>query len=190
MSNFEIRRDFQEFGKDIYSVAMLSVLSFAFPFLLIIALIFMFKALRSVRNASIKLNDQYLAEFRSRYTSTFILRCFSLTFIAVSVFAFIITLIFPVFFNPWYILMIAILGLVILLGGSVLKMSAWENLKVFFIENKELFPEMIWSDAVEGCEKLKKGAKMYVLAFLIIPIVIGILYQISGIFKLAKLNKL
>ena len=53
-----------------------------------------------------------------------------------------------------------------------------------------MFPANISEEAMEGCEKLKTGTLLSSLGFLIIPAIIGFIYQIKGYFALATLNKL
>ncbi|MCK4383553.1 MAG: hypothetical protein KAW66_09695, partial [Candidatus Lokiarchaeota archaeon] len=70
------------------------------------------------------------------------------------------------------------------------EMKAWKNLKIFFENNSKMFPPDISKEAIEGCDKLKTGTILSALGFLIVPGIIGFIFQIKGYFKLATLNKL
>ena len=54
------------------------------------------------------------------------------------------------------------------------------------VENREQFPKM-GNEAIDGVEKLKSGALLWVLGFLIVPIVIGWIFQLIGYFTLGKI---
>lgn len=86
------------------------------------------------------------------------------------------------------ILMIA--GLVFIYSGVAAEMKAWKNLKLFFENNNKMFPASIANEAIKGCDKLKTGTLLSSLGFLIVPAIIGFIYQVKGYFMLATLNKL
>jgi hypothetical protein len=81
-----------------------------------------------------------------------------------------------------------VIGFILLISASVIEMKAWENLKIFFQQNKELVPDALRHEIIEGCDDLRTGALLYALGFLVITIVIGFIFQAIGYFKLAKLN--
>ena len=190
MFNSDIKRAFQDFGKNIHSVALMLALVIPFPFLFIIALIFILKALKIIKNVNENLKDQYLFEFRSKFISAFTFWFFGFLAFAVFISFFILALMYPLLFNPWYILLVAVLIIIILFGGSVSMMRAWENLRAYFDENRDNFPDFIWIEAIKGCENLRIGSKLYLFSIFIVPLVIGYIFQIKGYFKLAKLDKL
>ena len=68
--------------------------------------------------------------------------------------------------------------------------KAWEELRLFFEENANLFPREVSNDSIDGCNKLRKGSLIYHLWFLVIPILIGYGFQVKGFFKLSKLKDL
>ncbi|GAH12829.1 unnamed protein product, partial [marine sediment metagenome] len=78
------------------------------------------------------------------------------------------------------------IGFALMFAGSAVEMGAWENLKMFIVENREKFPKM-GNEAIDGVEKLKSGALLWVLGFLIVPIVIGWIFQLIGYFTLGKI---
>lgn len=190
MSNSDIKRAFQEFGRNFHSVAIMLALAIPFPFLFITALIFIFKALKVIKNLNENLKDQYLFEFRSKFISAFTFWFFGILAFAVFISFFILALTYPLLFNPWYILIVAVLSIIILFGGAVPMMRAWENLRAYFDKNRENFPDFIWIEAIKGCENLRVGSKLYLFSIFIVPLVIGYIFQVSGYFKLARLSKL
>ena len=56
----DVRKDFYEFGKNMQIVAICTVLSLVTGVTGIIALIFIFIALGNIKNANLKLNNEYL----------------------------------------------------------------------------------------------------------------------------------
>jgi len=93
--------------------------------------------------------------------------------------------------DDWTFLFIPIvIGLIIVIGSAVLEMKAWEILRSFFMENTNLFPPILHRDLVDGCNNLRISAMMYAVGFLIITMLVGIIFQIIGYFKLAKLKDL
>ena len=195
MSNMDVRNDFYEFGKNMQIVAICTVLSIATGVTSLIALIFIFIALGNIKNANLKLNNEYLEEFRSKYIRGFILRTCGTILLIVGV----INIVFFVFLPSdiasfWMTLSISLIlfstSLTFLITSVVAEMKAWKNLKRFFEENKSMFPDNLYNELIDGCDKLKTAALLNALGFLIITIIIGFIYQIMGYFKLAKLNNL
>lgn len=190
MSDINLTRNFQKFGKNIHILAIFMILSFPFPFLIIGVLVLMSKLLKNIKNTNIILNNKNLLEFYTKYKYSAILRVIGLLFTAGSIAAFIFALKKPFFFNPWYILIILICSIIILFAGSVSEAKAWEELRLFFEENANLFPREVSNDSIDGCNKLRKGSLIYHLWFLVIPILIGYGFQVKGFFKLSKLKDL
>ena len=89
-----------------------------------------------------------------------------------------------VMFIPKIILLI--IGFVLMIVGSAVEMGAWDNLKMYIVQNREMFPKM-GVDAIDGVEKLRSGALLWVLGFLIVPIAIGWIFQLIGYFTLGKI---
>ncbi|MFX1587958.1 MAG: hypothetical protein ACFFC1_07370 [Promethearchaeota archaeon] len=190
MSDINLTRNFQKFGKNVHTIAILMILSFPFPFLIIGILVLMGKLLKNLKNINIILNNKNLLEFYTKYKYSAVLRVIGLLFTAGSITAFTFTLRNPLFFNPWYILIILICSIMILFAGSVSEAKAWEDLKYFIEENAKLFPSEVLNDSIDGCSKLRKGSLIYYLWFLVIPILIGFGFQVKGFFKLSKLKDL
>ena len=79
-------------------------------------------------------------------------------------------------------------GFVLMIVGSGIDMGAWDNLKSFIVQNRDMFPKN-GKDAIEGAEKLKTAATFWVLGFLIIPIIIGWIFHLIGYFTFAKITE-
>ncbi len=195
MSNMDVRKDFYEFGKNIQIVAICTVLSIVTGVTGLIALIFTFIALGNIKNANLKLNNEYLEEFRSKYIKAFILRICGTIVLILGVINLVLFFFIPYYFSSFWI-MISISAILILTGitfgitSLVAEMKAWESLKRFFVENRSMFPGSISHELIEGCDKLKTAALLNALGFLIITIIVGFIYQVIGYFNLAKLNTL
>ncbi len=194
MSNMDVRKDFYEFGKNMQIVAICTVLSIATGVTSLIALIFTFIALGNIKNANLKLNSEYLEEFRSKYIRSFILRIGGTIVLMIGVINVVLFLFVPYFSFSWTTFTISVIlmltGLIFLISSVVVEMKAWKNLKRFFEENASMFPGNLYNELIDGCDKLKTAALLNALGFLIITIIIGFIYQVIGYFKLAKLNTL
>ena len=191
----DVRKDFYEFGKNMQIVAICTVLSLVTGVTSLIALIFIFIALGNIKNANLKLNNEYLEEFRSKYVRSFVLRICGTIVVMIGVIDMVLFLFLPSyiisFWTTFTISVILILaGLIFLITSVVVEMKAWKNLKRFFEENRSMFPGNLYNELIDGCDKLKTAALLNALGFLIITIIIGFIYQIIGYFKLAKLNNL
>ena len=92
--------------------------------------------------------------------------------------------------NALYVLIAVGLGFVLLLISGILEMGAWDNFKKYLEETKGTFPEKITTEAIDGSEKLQKGALMYVLGFLFVTLIVGTILQLIGYLKLAKFKQL
>jgi hypothetical protein len=169
-------------------VAIMTVLTFIVGITGLIAFIFLLIALGNLKNINFYLKDPKIEEYRTKYIQAFILR-FIGTLVLVGG---VIGMIFTGFGgDDWTFLFIPIgFGLVLVTGGAVLEMKAWEILRSFFMENANLFPPILHRDLVDGCNNLKTATYMYAIGFLLITMLIGIIFQIIGYFKLGKLKDL
>jgi len=194
MSNISVRKEFRDFGKYIQVAAILTIVSITTGVAGFVAMIFIFIAMNSLKQANNLLNSSWLHEFRSKYIRGFILRiCGTVVLIIGGVnlgLFFFFTTPFPVYISLSVPIVLMISGVVLLYMGVAAEMKAWRNLKLFFANNVKMFPAKISEEAMEGCEKLKTGTLLSSLGFLIIPAIIGFIYQIKGYFALAALNKL
>ncbi|MBA7475091.1 hypothetical protein ES707_10457 [subsurface metagenome] len=195
MSNMDVRNDFYEFGKNMQIVAICTVLSIVTGVTSLIALIFIFIALGNIKKANLKLNNEYLEEFRLKYVRAFILRICGTIVLMIGVINLVFFFFIPSDFDSFWItisisVILILAGLTFGITSVVAEMKAWKNLKRFFEENRSMFPGSISHELIDGCDKLKTAALLNALGFLIITAIIGFIYQIIGYFKLAKLNTL
>ncbi|MFX0074147.1 MAG: hypothetical protein ACFE96_01790 [Candidatus Hermodarchaeota archaeon] len=194
MSEISIKKEFHDFGKFIQVSAILTIVSLAAGIAGFIAIIFVFVAMQCLKRANYTLNNSSLQEFRSRYIRGFISKICGFVILATGVANLVLFFHIPTAF-PFYItlslsLILMISGIVFVYAGVSAEMNAWKNLKSFFENNNEMFPGNISSEAIKGCDKLKTGALLSSLGFLIVPAIIGFIYQVKGYFMLATLNKL
>lgn len=192
MSDDELKRLWSEYGRNMNMVAIMTVLTFIVGVTGLIAFIFLLIALGNLKNINYYLKDPKIEEYREKYIQAFILR-FIGTFVLIGG---VIGMIFTGFSSgfrgdDWTFLFIPIvLGFVLMIGGAVLEMKAWDILRSFFMEKANLFPPILHRDLVDGCNNLKTAASMYAIGFLLITMLIGIIFQIMGYFKLGKLKDL
>jgi hypothetical protein len=194
MSNISVQEEFHEFGKYIRVAAILTIVSITAGIASIIAMIFVFIAMGSLKRANYSLNNSWLHEFRSKYIRGIISRiCGMGVLIAgginLAIFFFIPSP-FPIYISLSIPIILMVSGIVFIYVGVAAEMKAWKNLKIFFENNFKMFPANISNEAIEGCDKLKKGTLLSSLWFLIVPAIIGFIYQVKGYFMLATLNTL
>ena len=195
MTDIGIRKNFLDFGRNIQIVAICTVLSIATGITGFIALIFIFIALGNIKKVNLLLNNASLEQFRLKYIRGFIFRIagiFILITGGVNIAVYFIFMPLPISF--WTTLSLSIIllsaGLIFIVLGLSSEIKAWKNLKIFFENNSNLFPSELSSELIDGCDKLKKGTLLSAFGFLIIPGIIGFIFQVIGFFKLAKLNTL
>ncbi|MEE9376425.1 MAG: zinc ribbon domain-containing protein [Candidatus Lokiarchaeia archaeon] len=198
-SNLEIK--WNKIGKKLRSIGGLFILiiipyiafaALTIQFILIIALI------NDLNDINRELKNPHLDEFRSRYLASSIIK-----FAGAIILNIACTMLVGVYFISFYgpilpnmpfgpfirfipIIVLFIIGFVLMIVGSSIEIGAWDNLKSFITQNKEMFPKM-GKEALDGAEKLKTGATFWMLGFLIIPIVIGWIFHLIGYFTLSKI---
>ncbi len=192
LSDDELKRLWSEYGRNMNMVAIMTVLTFIVGITGIIAFIFLLIALGNLKSINYYLKDPKIEEYREKYIKAFILRFVGTLVMVGGLIGMIFSGLGSGFRgDDWTFLFIPIvIGLIIMIGGVVLEMKAWEILRSFFEENANLFPPILHRDLVEGCNNLKTAALMYALGFLFITMLVGIILQIIGYFKLAKLKDL
>jgi hypothetical protein len=195
MSNIEVKKEFNEFGKNIQIVAVCTVLTVATGLTGFIASIFIFIALGNIKKINLQLNNSSLQQFRSKYIRGFILGLVGMSILVTGGVGIAFYFIFmPFSISIWTMLSISIAllsaGLIFIIVGLVSEIKAWKNLKVFFEDNNDLFPSELSAELIDGCDKLKRGTILSAFWFLVIPGIIGFIFQVIGFFKLAKLNTL
>lgn len=194
MSNIGVRKEFHESGKYFRVVAILTIVSITAGIAGFIAMIFVFIAMGCLKRANYTLNNSSLHEFRSKYIRGFISRICGMVVLITGVvnlvFFFFFSTSFPFYISLYLPIILMISGLVLIYVGVAAEMKAWKNLKIFFENNFKMFPADISDEAIKGCDKLKTGTLLSSLWFLIVPAIIGFIYQVKGYFMLATLNKL
>jgi uncharacterized membrane protein len=200
LSDNELESLWRDFGKNMNLVAIMTVLTIVTGITGIIALIFLFIALGNIKMINYRLNSQYLDEFRSKYITAFILKLVCIPFLVGG----IMLIVFPfgamhygIGYIPSFYLFNILIGLVPLVISFILfiisysfEMKAWDNLKYFLEENRSMFPEYVARESIDGAGKLRTGALLYALGFLIITAIIGFILQVIGFFKLAKFEQI
>ena len=173
-------------------VAIMTVLTFIVGITGLIAFVFLLIALGNLKSINYYLKDPKIEEYRKKYIQAFILKFIGILVMVGGMVGMIFTGLDSGFSgDDWTFLFIPIvIGLIIVIAGAVLEMKAWDILKSFFMENVDLFPPMLHRDLVDGCNNLRISAMMYAIGFFIITLLIGIIFQIIGYFKLAKLKDL
>ncbi|MFX1325252.1 MAG: zinc ribbon domain-containing protein [Promethearchaeota archaeon] len=194
MSNIGVRKEFHDFGKYIQVVAILTIVSITTGMAGFVATILIFVAMASLKRANRVLNSTMLHEFRSRYIRGFISRiCGTIVLIIgganIALF-FIIPNSLPIYISLSVAIILIISGIVFIYVGVAAEMNAWRNLKLFFEKNFNMFPADMSEEVIKGCDRLKTGTLLSSLGFLIIPAIIGFIYQVKGYFMLATLKKL
>ncbi len=194
MSNIGVRKEFHEFGKYIRAAAILTIVSITAGITGLIASISIFVALGCLKRANYTLNNSSLREFRSKYIRSFISRIGGTAVLITGVVNLVLFFFIPTSLTIYISLSLPIIlmisGVVLIYIGVAAEMKAWKNLKIFFENNFKMFPANISDDVIKGCDKLKTGTLLSSLWFLIVPAIIGFIYQVKGYFMLATLNKL
>jgi len=203
-----VNREFRQFGDKMYYMMILFILNFIIPVIPgILMLYFSIKILGDIKKANKELKKSELNNFRIYFINSYIFSLIVAVLIIVAAIFFVIAMwplielmqaqiqptpdqiyaIFPSLIIPGILL---IISLVVLLIVGILRYLAWGQLNEFFIENSKLFPEAIAHDARRGAENMKTASLCWILSFLIITIIIGLIYEIMGYIKLAKLRNL
>jgi len=194
MSNIDVRKEFRDFGKLMQTIAILTIVSLAAGITGFIALIFVFVAMKCIKRANYTLNNSSLYEFRSNFIRGFISRIGGTIVLITGIVNLVLFFFIPTPFSIYMTLSLSIIlmisGIVIIYVGVAAEMKAWKNLKIFFENNSKMFPIDITNEAIKGCDKLKTGTLLSSLGFLIVPAIIGFIFQVKGYFMLATLNKL
>jgi len=80
-----------------------------------------------------------------------------------------------------------VIGVVLIILGSILRLIAWKGIQTFFETNVQLFPQDISMNGNKGSKLCKIGALLDIIIFL--PF-IGRILRIIGYFKLASTKNL
>jgi len=201
MSSSNLEMKWLKFGKNLRNLGGLLIL-IIIPYIafvaLIIQLILIIVLINDLNDINRELKNPHLDEFRSRYLAASIIKFIGAIILNVAcvMLAGVVLINFYGSYFPYTpfgpfirfipIIILFIIGFVLMIVGSAVEIGAWDNLKSFIVQNREMFPKM-GKDAIDGVEKLRSGAMLWVLGFLIIPIVIGWIFQLIGYFTLSKI---
>ncbi len=186
MSGTNVNNEFVDFGKRIKTIAILTLISFILgiigAFILIasiaaivlslVIIIFFLLVLGNTKRAGKILNNNKLLEFKPRFLWGTIIR-------------FIGQILWIVYFWVDSLLLILI-GVVLIIVGSIIRYKAWSGLATFFKES-QLFPPYVSGKANTGAKLCKIAT---ILDMTIILSFIGEILRIIGYFKLAVLKSL
>lgn len=194
MSNASINKEFHDFGKHIETVAFLTVLSLAIGITGFIAMIFLFIAFGCLKRINSLMNDFRLQDFQSSYIRSIISKIGGVAILTVGgvnlALFFINPTPLPIYISLSIPIILLLSGVILIYLGIAAEMKAWKNLRIFFENNFSMFPKRISDKAIRGCDKLRTGTLLLSLWFLVIPAIIGFIFQIQGYFLLAKFRDL
>ncbi len=203
-SNLEMR--WVNFGKNIRILAFLWIFILIpfFAFLVIvIQFIFIVIALNEIKYINRQLSNPNLGRFFSKCLAGNIIKAIGLIvvnigglmiiggFLSRRFYDFFIYYGYPSFNFIWMypiLTAVVVVGFVFIIIGCGIEKGAWENLNIFLSQDNKMFPVWITIDPIEGTNKLSRGALLWALGFLIIPIIIGWIFYIIGYFKLSKFS--
>ncbi|MFX0180398.1 MAG: zinc ribbon domain-containing protein [Candidatus Hodarchaeota archaeon] len=205
MSNSNLEMRWIKFGKNIQIVAVfwIFILIPFFAFLVIgIQFIFIVIALSEIKNINRQLSNLNLGKFFSKCLAGNIIKAIGLLVVNVGglmivggilsgrISDFFLSLYLSFNFIRMYPILTAVVtvGFIFTIIGSGIEKGAWENLNIFLNQDNKMFPVWIKIDPIEGTNKLSRGAFLWALGFLIIPIIIGWIFYIIGYFKLSKFS--
>ncbi len=203
MSSSNLEMKWINFVKSLRSVGVLLIFVMI-PYLAFVIIPIQFiltlVALRDINNINRELNNPFLNNFRSKYLTASIVKFIGSIIVHVggAMIAFVLA-IGPIIdpfdlipFPGWILpptITLLVIGFVIMIIGSSVEVGAWDNLKLFIQQNKDMFPERILKDTITSVENLRSGALLWALGFLIIPILIGWIFQLVGYFGLSNVAK-
>ncbi|MHA1284776.1 MAG: zinc ribbon domain-containing protein [Promethearchaeota archaeon] len=198
MINENLKSELAELGRSFYYMGFCLIFQFI-PMVNIIALIlqiyFIIRILQIVNRINIKLKNPYLEEFRSKFILGIMISIIGvIIFIAVMIIGVFSIIRFSYYYNAisFYILIIAAFAFLFIISliAGIYQMKAWENLMIFFEQNPVNLPADIIRDSIEGARNLKNASLCYILSFLIVTILIGLILSIIGYFSLGRLRLL
>jgi len=189
MSDSNINKEFGDFGKRMKVIAILTLLSFilgivgAFVWFIgvvaiifsLIIIIFFLMVLGNVKRAGRELNNKELLGFRPKFLFGTILRFIGQQLMNIGL----------LFLEDLWIMIV--IGVALIIVGSILRFMAWGGIKVFFESNTQLFPQDI-------SEKGRSGGKLCKISTIfdmtIILSFVGEILRIIGYFKLSSTKDL
>ena len=201
MSKSNLEMKWNEIGRKLRIIGGLFIF-IIIPYVAFIALtvqlILIIILIKDLTDLDRELKYPQLEEFRSRYLASSIVKFIGAILLHLSL-AMLAGVLLIGFIGPYFpytpfgpfvrfipIIVLFSIGFILMIVGSSIEIGAWDNLKSFIVQNREKFPKM-GKDAIDGAEKLKTGATLWALGFLIIPIIIGWIFHLIGYFTLSKI---
>ncbi|MFX1378867.1 MAG: zinc-ribbon domain-containing protein [Promethearchaeota archaeon] len=201
MINSNLEMNWIKFVKSLRSVGVLLIFVFI-PYLAFVIIPIQFIltmiAIRDIKNMNYELNNSFLNKFYSKYLTASIVKFIGSIIVHIGAAMVAAVIAFGPIFYPLFIfpfpglppaITLLVIGFIIMIIGSSVEVGAWDNLKYFIQDNKDLFPARILNDSVTSVENLRTGAFLWALGFLIIPIIIGWIFQLVGYFGLSNVAK-
>lgn len=195
MSDFELK--WIKFTKSLRSVGVLLIFVMI-PYLAFVIIpihfILTMVSLRNLKNINYELNDPYLKSFHSKFLTASIFKLIGsiLVHIGAAMIAILYSVYIPDFIYYSFfgflspLITIFVVGFVIIIIGSSVEVGAWNNLRLFIYHYREKFPERIYYDTTTNVERLRSGALLWALGFLVITIIIGWIIQLIGYLGLSS----
>ncbi len=157
-------------------------------------------AISDIREMNRKLNNSFLNNFQSRYLTASIFKFIGSILVHVGGAMLAMLLAIGPIFDPLDILpfriwlapattIFFVFGFLSMIIGSMIEVGAWDNLKTFIQDNTDLFPERMRSEIRISIDNIRSGALMWALGFLIVPIIIGWIFQLIGYFSLSNVAR-
>lgn len=189
MAEKELLTEFREYGKKMQLTAIFSIVEtflILFP-LSIITFSFTLKALKHIKLAKGKLDNEALDTYYRKHLGAVIIR-----FIAsIVIFFWLISLAFVIFIDNEMLYIsfgfITLLGLALRTGAGIKERKAWKNFSQFFEEQSD-FP--LADKGIGASKKLKTAALMEALTIFALPLLIGWIFRAIGYFTLAKFKNI
>ena len=189
MSGTNVNKEFTDFGKRMKTIAILTLLSFilgivgALVFIVqigayilsFIIIIFFLLVLGNTKRAGRELNNKELLDFKPRFLFGTIMRFIGQIILSIG---------FMLIEDLWVMI---IIGLLLIIVGSILRYKAWGGLQTFFVTNSQLFPQDISYKGNKGAKLCKIATILDMTIFLSF---IGEILRIIGYFKLASTKNL
>lgn len=198
---------FYEFGRYMRILGIAAILSI-FPYISILGMVITFIVIILIsvdlRDINKSLKNPILEEFRGKLLSGILIRVIgtiicTISSLMIPVIIFIRNRIYGgipwLYFTPstGFIIGAAIaifIGYILIIVGSSTEMIAWKNFTSFLQQNSNLVPQSVYGDLIEGADKARTGALLLALAFFVVTVFIGLIFQAVGYFKLASFYRL
>ena len=186
----QVYKEFSEFGGKMTAIAILTLLSFilsivgaffwvvgfiALGLQLVIIIIFLL-VLGNIKRAGKSLNNQNLLDFTPKFLWGTIIRFVGQVFWSIGW-----------YFNWIILLVLVLIGIGLIIIGSILRYKAWGGLETFFQTNMQLFPPKLANNGRSGSKICKIST---ILDMTIILSFIGEILRIIGYFTLGPLKDL